>query len=1235
MRVLYTCFVFLLFVLPLKGQLLLDDRNSTFSSDDPVFYDRLFMCSMSADTTGTLPAVCHGTATGSVFLSVTNATQPISLYLNGTGAPYSGTGISNSLAAGTYFLVVVDGNSCRDTVYFSITQPTPVTVSATSTDAKCYQQPSGTATAVANGGMQPYGYQWESCNGSVVIVGAHATGLLAGCYKVTVTDKQGCSVSTQVSLSEPPQILYTTTVDSVSCFQGIDGSATISASGGKGGFSYLWDNGQTTTTATGLNARFHYVTITDITNCSVVAEVNIPGPERVIIDSISRVLPNCFGGQNGTATAWARGGTPPYSYLWSAGTASGNKTTGLSSGLYRVTVIDSHGCRDSLAFLMNTPPPMSVAAQNIVHETCLGVCNGSARINVTGGVSGYSYSWGVPGIPTTANQTTSLCAGQYTVTITDAANCSQTVQFTINPGANLQVQFSGSNPTCSYSSNGSISATVFGGQSPFTYLWSSGQNTPAISGLSCGQYQLIATDSRNCKDTATYLLNCPPALVLDSMVVTSVRCFGNTNGSLAAWFSGGTTPYSFDWSLPGIQNNSKITNLGAGSYTVTITDVNGCSATSTGTVTTPLAISATTQAQPVLCFGQATGTANVTPTGGTGSYTYLWNNGATLSQINQLAAGSYTVTVTDQNGCTHVPAAVQVTQPLAPLQLTNQVNQQPCAGSAGGTVSVVATGGTAGYGYAWSNGLNGATGTQLAPGQYGITVTDANGCTSESTFTLQSHNPIEVQANTQQISCFGQQDAQITIHTVTGGAGAGQLSDYQYLWSNGQTTPALTALSEGSYSVTITDAQGCTVTQTFNLFGTAPIIPHVQSSWLLCHGDANGVLKLDSITSVKPITDIRWSNGSIDPQQIIDLQAGVYSVIVTDINGCTGQASASVFQPDVLSVSLKGTPPRCQGDENGSLSASVAGGVQPYKYAWSTAQNSATIDQLGIGHYKVTITDANGCILVDSFFLDQPDPVIIETKSTNIRCHGANDGIIRAKATGGTRPYNFSIWPDSTVTSGHFYGLVPGVYTVVVSDQKGCTDSDEILLLEPEKLQIELGDKRTILYGEGTLLEPVYQNAVGQPEFSWRSSEITNSINCTTTDCSSIWAEPLFTSVYYVLMRDSMGCTAEDRVRIEVEKPRGIYVPTGFTPNGDSENDILNVFAKTRMIERIAVFRIYDRHGAPVFELFNFQPNDQSIGWDGTIQGKPCEQSVYSWYLEAIYKDGYQEKLTGNTTLIR
>ena len=363
------------------------------------------------------------------------------------------------------------------------------------------------------------------------------------------------------------------------------------------------------------------------------------------------------------------------------------------------------------------------------------------------------------------------------------------------------------NISCNGGSNGTASIVVTGGTAPYTYSWSpSGGTAATASGLAAGTYTVTVTDANACTITRTVTITQPTA-ISGTTVVTNIACNGGSTGAINLTPTGGSAPYTFNWG-GGITTEDR-TGLSAGTYTVTITDANGCTGTVNATVTQPTAMSATVSQTNVSCNSGSNGTASIVVTGGTAPYTYSWSpSGGTAATASGLAAGAYTVTVTDANACT-ITRTVTITQPTAMSAMTAQTNIS-CNGGSNGTASIVVTGGTAPYTYSWSpSGETAATATGLSAGTYTVTVTDANACTITRTVTItQPASAVSGTTVVTNIACNGGSTGAINL-TPTGGT-----APYTFNWGGGITTKDRTGLAAGTYTVTITDANGCTGTVT-------------------------------------------------------------------------------------------------------------------------------------------------------------------------------------------------------------------------------------------------------------------------------------------------------------------------------------------------------------------------------------------------------------------------------------
>jgi gliding motility-associated-like protein len=645
-----------------------------------------------------------------------------------------------NLCAGTYTLTVRTGG-CEpqwDTAIAILTGGGGggLTLTPDSTSTLCSGS-TGTAGVTVTGGTSPYTYLWTPGSATTSSI----TGLSAGTYCVKVTDKNGCKDSTCISVTSASSLAVTTgPIISVSCNGGSNGSIVSTPSGGTPAYTYAWTpSGQITATATGLSAGTYTITVTDANGCIATASAVITQPTPVVatIGAITNV--SCNGGANGSTSASGSGGTPPYFYSWTSGSTTSN-ATGLSAGTYTVTVTDINGCTGTASATITQPTPITATTSSVA-ASC-GVGNGTATVTPAGGTGTYTYLWNPTG--QTTSTATGLTAGTYSVTITDANGCTLTTSVVVTTASTLTATITGSaNVLCNGGTTGGATVTAAGGTPAYTYAWTPGGNSnSAATGLSAGTYTITVTDANGCTATASVIITQPPLLTVTTAAPTNVLCNGGTTGSDVATAGGGATPYTYSWNTIPVQTSSGATGLSAGTYTVTVTDANGCTATANTTITQPIAITLTTAGFPTTCNGGNDGQATVIPAGGTTPYAYSWTNGATKANASNLTAGSYTVTVTDANGCS-VTASATVTQPTAIIVAFTADTINGCAPLCTGLVDASTDPGGVITKWNWSYSDGGSDTVKNprhcfnTPGTYNVTltVTDNHGCTATLTTT--------------------------------------------------------------------------------------------------------------------------------------------------------------------------------------------------------------------------------------------------------------------------------------------------------------------------------------------------------------------------------------------------------------------------------------------------------------------------------------------------------------------
>ncbi len=633
----------------------------------------------------------------------------------------------------------------------------------------------------------------------------------AGTYSVTLTatNTNGSSTTSKTTYIIVNSSANLTAGSTNATCGNNNGTASVTATAGNTPYTYLWSNGQATATATGLSAGTYTVTVTTTNGCTKTTTVSVSstGSPNVSLTSSTNIL--CNGAATGSAAMSASAGTTPYTYSWNTGQTTFN-ATGLSAGTYTLIVAGSNGCTKSQT--VNITQPGAINLGTSANPTNCGSSTGSATATSSGGTGSISYSWS-PGGATTAT-ITNLSAGTYTVTAQDGNGCTKTAIASVNSstGPTLTLTTSG-NVLCNGGSTGSANMSSSSGTSPYTYSWSNGQTSATATGLSAGTYTLTVQDANGCQSTKTVSITQPTQLAA-AVGSSSTICSGNT-GTTSVTASGGTGTFTYSWN-PGGQTTATATGLGAGSYTITVTDNNGCTKTANVSVTSAgsMTVNLTSSTNPV-CNGQSTGIAAMSAATGTAPYTYSWSGGGgTNASATGLSAGTYTITVTDANGCQNTQT-VSITQPSA-ITATAAATAANC-GQTDGSASVTASGGTGTLTYAWSNGGTTSSITGLSAGNYTLTLTDGNGCTSTAQASVGQNGGPTANAGSSVTITLG-------ASTILNGNGGGT-----YTWTpstglsctncqNPIATPSVTT----TYTLIVTDVNGCTDADTVTVIVDIP-----------------------------------------------------------------------------------------------------------------------------------------------------------------------------------------------------------------------------------------------------------------------------------------------------------------------------------------------------------------------------------------------------------------------------
>jgi gliding motility-associated-like protein len=1249
----------------------LDNGNSCVTSDTMVITvssDACLFGAVNLSNYNSYGVSCFGGNNGSAKVTTLLGNAPYT-YLWSNGNTDS---IATNLSAGLYKVTVTDNSGCIALVNVNILEPPLLTANAyisSNYNGQAISFPGandGEATATGNGGVTPYSYLWNTMTNNVT-----AFNLSAATYTVTLTDNNGCSAIDNVTLSEPTG--YLSQVVSISDYSGFsiscpnsnDGVTNVNITGGTQPYTYLWNNGQTDSTATGLGTGLAIVTITDANNYSIVDSILLTAPDSLAIEINTTDSISCNGVSDGSLITNVVGGVPNYTYLWNNSITTSNQSN-LGNGTYEVTITDNNGCTDIATFVLTEPSALVISiSQDSVYNgfgvSCNGSTDGSITTTATGGTIPYTYNWSNGQTTAIANNTaagthtvtvtdtngctiidsiiiteptalgtttqvtsdfngfsvscngnndgtasitaaggtgnytyswtngqttaTNLTAGTHFITITDANNCSTvdsvllTEPTILTASASVTSDYNGQDISFIGASDGEATAIANGGTGTYTYLWSDGQTTAIATNLSGGTYTVTITDANNCTTTANVTLIEPSDVEVTFTVLSNyngspITCNGANDGSASASITGGTLPYTFNWSNG--QTDSTATNLVGGLNTVTITDANGFSKVDSLTLAEPIVLNTSITItsdynnSPISCNGESDGAVIVTITGGTIPYTYNWSNGQTTAIADNIAAGTHIVTVTDANGCTIIDSII-ITEPTT-LSTTTQVTSNfngfsvSCNGNNDGTASITTAGGTGNYTYLWTNGQTTATATILTAGTHFITITDANNCSTVDSVLLTEPTILTASAsvtsdyNGQDISFMGASDGEATA-IANGGTGT-----YTHVWSDGQTTEIATNLSGGIYTVTITDANNCTTTANVTLVEpsdievTFTVLSNYNGSPITCNGASDGSASASITGGTLPYT-FNWSNGQTD-STATNLVDGLNTVTVTDANGFSKIDTLILAEPTVLNTSItitsdyNNSPISCNGMSDGAVIVTTTGGTTPYTYNWSNGQTTATANNIAAETHTVTITDTNGCTIIDSIIITEPTTLSTTTQVTSnfngfsVSCNGNNDGTASITTAGGTGNYTY-LWTNGQTTATATI-LTAGTYFVTVTDANNCSTVDSVLLTEP-----------TILTASASVTSDYNGQSISCFGYSDGSSQIV--ANDGASNYTYLWsngqtdslATNLSFGTHYVTVTDANGCMTSDSVSLN----QPITLSNTLSTIGTSCNGLVGITA--------------------------------------------------------------------------
>lgn len=697
---------------------------------------------------------CDNSCDGSIDITVVGGTVVSGYYYFWTDGSqinsFPNSNVLTGLCPGSYECIVFDDNECySDTIFIQISAPPGIGYYSNTENVSCYGAGDGVITFMnpsggqgASGGTPFTGnnYQFSVDEGLTFQSSPEFTNLVPGLYGLIVQDSLGCIASSSHDIFEPAPISFSVSSSSPSACNVADGSFTISELMQDSSYNIFYTDQNGNQSQTGGTANidgeiavsgFSSDEISDIivglNTCSAFMDtlIYLTAPTFGFTMNTASVLvtdASCTNTDGSITGISVSGGTGPGTYTYNyTGGASTLDLFNAPPGSYVLAVSDTNGCViESLPFTINSTISNIVLSPSSSSATCHGSCDGSIELFASGGDGNYSYicSNGMLG-----DSLSDVCAGTHTVWVTDGLGCQAVNTVSVLEPALMMNTISSVAPTCG-SNDGSaeVSATT-GGVTPYSYQWSSGSTSELADSLLAGVYTVTVTDNLLCSVSEQVNINSSSGPIITSNIV-DVSCNGGNDGAIDLTITGGLAPYIIDWSTG--EHTEDISGLAAGIYDVTIYDDAGCGSVLVFSVSESLPIDLSAASISEASCASADGMISVSAAGGVGGYNYLWSCGSITSDATNLAAGTYFLSVTDNNLCT-ATASYTVSNSAGPSIIIDQVIQPACQGGSG-EILVSVTGGALPYSYAWSNGANSEDLFNAPVGNYELVVTDSNGC---------------------------------------------------------------------------------------------------------------------------------------------------------------------------------------------------------------------------------------------------------------------------------------------------------------------------------------------------------------------------------------------------------------------------------------------------------------------------------------------------------------------------
>lgn len=987
----------------------------------------------------------------------------------------------------------------------------------------CFGSQDGFVELSASGGVEPYIFTWEDG-----ITSSVRSDLTKGTYRVTVEDASGCKTITEdiniQVIQNFPGISFV--YDTVSCFGIADGGIQVVPPLTGAPHTLQWSNNESGPQINNVTSGMYTLTLTDINGCNVEIDFNLPAHTKLDLSAENLTKPSCFNGTDGSIQVNTSGGEGPYEYLWENGSEE-SVISNIGAGNYSVTSMDINGCMVIDSFTLKEPKKLDFNINEIRSNTCFGSNNGFISVLPKGGTPPYSITWS-DGSEDLMNM--NLAAGNYQFTLQDKNDCMvQSEMIEITEPEPLLVTNTEINPSyCSSDSTGSIALDVSGGRGNYQYFWSNNQLESQINQLSSDHYNVTIIDEYNCKLTvdSIYVPNVTFSPSLSATQVSESQCFGDSTAVIEASLDS-VLQNNITWEINNnpIQSNQlnySFMNLGIGEYLISAKDGFGCfSDTVQIYIESPDSISYSIDSvQQLTCpFGQD-GRIDISVTGGTIPYSYLWNNGDTTLSIQGLSAGEYILTITDANQCSFTTAPIEIDSIDSLNHSIVIIEHNLCHDDQTGKIEIDVEGGTSPYEYQWNNNETSAEIQNLPAGDYICSVTDFNGCSYVTPkITVLAPDSIGYSEEITNNKCYDDQSGKIELN-VYGGTGT-----YAFNWNHGDSLSSISDLAEGYYYAEIVDQNGCSIsTDSIYISQPIPITYEIDSIMInTCFGDHNGSILMSTFGGTSPYS-YSWNNQD-SVEDISSLPIGDYQCTIKDQNECEITTELiTVTQADSLYYVIDSISPiSCYGESDGYISIKPNGGFGNYTFKWVDGETSLSKSNITAGTYAFELSDDGDCpSIMDTVILLEPSPITVHNIETKNAICTASNGELDIDISGGNGMY-FYYLNESFITANQLDSLGEGNYHFYIKDQKDCTSDTLIFDIEstyqdPQLSLLQVSNTHCSDTEDGTIKVLAEQPNV-IPPYIWTFDN-----EMSTTEGPTFLRNQLSAGNYELYFEDGYGC---------------------------------------------------------------------------------------------------------------